>query len=39
MPRAGDDLLTYEIESNATGQERVGQIQIERLTLTVRQRG
>jgi BACON domain-containing protein/all-beta uncharacterized protein len=39
MPRAGDDGLFYEVDPNTTGQDRVGQIQIERVVLTVRQAG
>jgi hypothetical protein len=39
MPRAGDDMITYEVDANPTGQERVGSIRVERMTLVVRQRG
>jgi len=39
MPRAGDDLMTYEVEANPSGQDRIGSIRVERMTLIVRQRG
>ena len=39
MPRAGDDLLMYEVDANPTGVDRVGTIRVDRMTLTVRQRG
>jgi hypothetical protein len=39
MPRAGDDIVTYEVDANPTGQDRVGSIRVERMTLTVLQRG
>jgi hypothetical protein len=39
MPRAGDDLLRYEVEPNTTGQSRTGEIRVDRLVLTVRQGG
>jgi hypothetical protein len=39
MPRAGDDLVVYEVEPNSTGQSRVGEIRIDRMVLTVRQAG
>jgi hypothetical protein len=35
MPRAGDDLVTYRIEPNTTGQSRTGTIRIETAVLTV----
>ncbi len=39
MPRAGDELMAYEVDPNPTGQDRVGSIRVETMTLTVRQRG
>jgi hypothetical protein len=37
MPRAGDDLVTYQVEANPTSEARVGQIRVEHMTLTITQ--